>query len=277
MIELAPNSKTGLSLRSPFLLGSAAVGWGERVAARRAAQVVRCVRDAAPYAAGDDAGRPGRVSAEIPGGFILNTGDHNPGLRRVLRDDTAAWDSLGLPVIVALAGGAPDDWLRLGERLEEIGVAAVEVQLPAGVTPREAGGWIANLKRGCQLPVLAKVRATNAVLLAEACAGGGADALVVATAPRAAARAPGGAIVEGPVGGPAAFPFTLRALRAVAELNLGLPLVASGGITTEDDVRTCWELGVDALQLRSLLWTDPAAVAGLVASQHNPDREGDRV
>lgn len=276
MIELAPNSKTGLSLRSPFLLGSTAVGWGDAWPPGVEPEWFGALVTP-PLTLQAQRGTAGPRLAEIPGGFILNTGDHNPGLRRVLRDDVAGWDSLGLPVIVALAGSAPDDWLRLGERLEDVGIAALEAHLSAGVSPREAGGWIANLKRACQLPVLAKVRATNAVLLAEACAGGGADALVVATPPRAAAAAAEGDIVEGPVGGPAAFPFTLRALRAVAGLDLGLPLIAVGGITTEDDVRACWEAGAIALQLRSVLWTAPASVAGLVALQQDPDREGDGV
>lgn len=276
MTELAANSKTGLRLHSPFLLGSGAIGWGDiwppDVEPGWFGGFVT-----PPLTLQSQRGTAGPRLAEIPGGFILNTGDHNPGLRRVLRDDVAVWDSLGLPVIIALAGSAPDDWLRLGERLEEIGIAAVEAQLPAGATPREVAGWITNLKRGCQLPLLAKLRSTNVVLLAEACAGAGADALVVATPPRAAARTPEGSIVEGSVGGPAAFPFTLRALRAVADLELGLPLIAAGGITTEEDVRICWEVGADALQLRSVLWTAPAAVAGLVALQHDPNREGDRI
>lgn len=274
MIELAPNSKTGLTLHAPFLLGSGAVGWGEAWPPGVEPEWFGAFVTP-PLTLQARRGTTGPRLAEIPGGFILTTGDHNPGLRRVLRDDVAGWDSLGLPVIVALASSAPEDWLRLGQRLEEIGVAGVEAQLPAGVTPREAGVWITHLKRGCQLPVLTKLRATNAVPLAEACAGAGADALVVATPPRAAAREPGGTIIEGPVGGPAAFPFTLRALRAVAALDLGAPLIAAGGITTEEDVRTCWELGADAIQLRSLLWTAPAAVRVLVALP-GPDGERDR-
>jgi len=276
MIELAPNSKTGLSLRSPFLLGSAAVGWGDAWPPGVEREWFGALVTP-PLTLQARRGATGARLAEIPGGFVLNTGDHNPGLRRVLRDDVTGWDNLGLPVIVALAGSAPDDWLRLGERLEDMGVAALEAQLPAGVSPREAGGWIANLKRACQLPVLAKVRATNAILLAEACATAGADALVVGTPPRAAARAPEGDIVEGAVGGPAAFPFTLRALRAVAGLNLGLPLIAAGGITTAEDVQACWDAGAIALELRSVLWTAPAAVAELVALEHDPGSEGDRV
>ncbi len=271
MIELAPNSKTGLALRSPYMLGSGAIGWGEAwppdvEPAWFGAFVTP------PLTLQAKRGQAGPRLAEIPGGFILNTGDHNPGLRRVFRDDVERWDALDLPVIVALSGAAPEDWLRLGERLEDILVAGVEAQLPSDATPHEAGQWIANLKRGCQLPVLAKVRATSAGPLAQACADAGADALVVATPPRGAAPPLGAShsgerpvLVEGSIGGPAAFPFTLAALAAVAELELGVPLIASGGITTREDAEWCFRLGADAVQLRSVLWTAPASVAVIVA------------
>lgn len=283
MIELAPNSKTGLPLRSPFMLGSGAVGWGHAGAdgawppGAEPAWFGAFVTP--PLTLQARRGNTGPRLAEIPGGFILNTGDHNPGLRRVFRDDVARWDALDLPVIVALSGSAPEDWLRMGERLEEIMVAGVEAQLPPGASPHEVGQWIANLKRGCQLPVLAKIRSTNAALLAEACAGAGADALVVGTPPRAAAPPLGVAspgerppLVEGVIGGPAAFPFTLRALTAVAELELRLPLVAAGGITSAEDVDWCFRLGADAVQLRSVVWTAPASVVELVAAWQSRGR-----
>jgi dihydroorotate dehydrogenase (NAD+) catalytic subunit len=281
VIELAPNSKTGLALSSPFILGSGAIGWGESwppgVEPGWFGAFVT-----PPLTLQARRGATGPRLAEIPGGFILNTGDHNPGLRRVFRDDVQGWDALDLPVIVALSGYQPDDWLRLAERLEDTaargaGIAGLEAQLPSGVSPHEAANWVANLKRGCQLPLLVKLRVTQAVPQAEAVAAAGADALVVGSAPHAAAPATGGALVEGPIGGPAAFPFTLRALRAVAELELGIPILASGGITSEEDVRWCWELGADAIQLRSLLWTSPASVSRLIVLQNDADGEPDRV
>lgn len=276
MIELAPNSKTGLALRSPFILGSGAIGWGEAWPPGVKPEWFGAFVTP-PLTLQAKRGNPGPRLAEIAGGFILNTGDHNPGLRRVFRDDVERWDALNLPVIVALSGSAPEDWLRLGERLEDILIAGVEAQLPADATPYEAGNWIANLKRGCQLPVLAKVRAEQAGPLAQACANAGADALVVAAPPIGAApplgwrAAPGGeadgerpTFVEGSVGGPAALPFTLRALAAVAELSLGLPIVAAGGITTAEDVNWCLRLGADAVQLRSALWTAPASIEEII-------------
>lgn len=268
MIELAPNSKTGLPLRSPFILGSGAVGWGAEWPPGVAPEWFGAFVTP-PLTLQARRGASGPRLAEIPGGFILNTGDHNPGLRRVFRDDLERWDALGLPVIIALSGVGTEDWLRLAERLEEASargadIAALEAHLPTSVTTREAANWIANLKRGCQLPVLVKLRAAHAAPLAEAAAGAGADALVVATPPHGAARSPEGPLVEGPVGGPAAFPFTLRALSNVAELELGLPVIASGGITSQADVALCWQLGAVAVQLRSLLWTSPASVEALI-------------
>lgn len=266
MIELAPNSKTGLVLASPFILGCGAIGWGDAWPAGVAAAWFGAWVTP-PLTLQPRRGTTGPRLAEIPGGYILNTGDHNPGLRRVLRDDRERWEALDLPVIVALSGSAPEDWVRLSERLEETGVAALEAQLPGGATPREAAAWVANLRRGSQLPVLVRLRAANAGFLAEACAGAGADALVAATPPLAAAPRPGGALVGGPVAGPAAFPFTLAALSAVAELGLGLPLIAAGGVATRQDVEACWRLGATAVQLRSIVWTAPGSVGDLIQQQ----------
>jgi dihydroorotate dehydrogenase len=62
----------------------------------------------------------------------------------------------------------------------------------------------------------------------------------------------------------------LRALRAVARLGIGLPLVAAGGIYRADDARLCLELGAVAVQVRGLVWSDPAAAARLAAELRPP-------
>jgi dihydroorotate dehydrogenase (NAD+) catalytic subunit len=264
MIELAPNNKLGLSVGTPVLLGSGAVGWGE--------SWPECLQPhefgalvTPPLTFNPRRGHPAPRIAEIPGGFILHTGDHNPGLRRVLRDDAPEWPALALPLIVALAGSMPEDWTRLAERLnDQPGVAGLELHLPSGVTTREAATWVANVRRTCELPLLVKVRATQAGPLADACAGGGADALVVGTPPIGAAHASNGTLVEGPVAGPVAFSFTLRALRAVTVLDLPTSLIAAGGIASPEAVQVCLDSGADAVQVRSWVWTDPNGVARLV-------------
>ncbi|HEX9115729.1 MAG TPA: hypothetical protein VGA61_06640, partial [Anaerolineae bacterium] len=105
--------------------------------------------------------------------------------------------------------------------------------------------------------------------LAEPCLAGGGDALVAGTSPRAAWPSGESGWVEAAIGGPAAFPFTLLALRRLAALAPGVPIIAAGGIQSLADAALCLDLGAAAIQIRSLLWTDPAAVAQLAAGLAN--------
>jgi len=263
-VELAPHNKLGLSLASPLIAGSGALGFGEAWPPGIGPELFGALVTP-PITLQPRRGNPPPRLAEIPGGFILATSDHNPGLRRLLRDDVAGWARLGIPAIVALAASAPEDWDRLAATLEDRpAVAGLELHLPAQVTPRDAGMWTANVRRSCQLPLLVKLPAAQAELLVEACLNAGADALVVATAPVGAAPALAGGPtgeVEGPVGGPAALPFTLRALAAVLAQAPNVPVVAAGGITRPSDAVKCLRMGAAAVQVRSVLWTNPAAVA----------------
>lgn len=260
-IELAPHNKLGLSVASPLLAGSGALGFGEVWPSGIGPELFGALVTP-PITLQPRRGQPAPRLAEIPGGFVLATGDHNPGLRRLLRDDVAGWSRLGIPAIVALAASAPEDWDRVAASLEDQpAVAGLELHLPPQAGVRETGVWVTNVRRACQLPLLVKLPAPHAELLLEAALHAGADSLVVAAPPIAAAPALGGGpVIEGPIGGPAAFPFTLRALRAVLALTPDVPIVAAGGIVRPADVLTCLEMGAAAVQVRSLLWTNPAAV-----------------
>jgi dihydroorotate dehydrogenase (NAD+) catalytic subunit len=265
MIEIAPHSKQGLALASPLIAGSGAVGYGDAwppgVTANSFGAIVT-----SPISWRPRRGQASPRLAELPGGFLLVTGDHNPGYRRVLQEHDAAWRRLGVPVIVALAASAPDEWERLATLLdEESGVAGLELQLPHIAHRGDAAAWIGAVRRACTLPIVVKLPTLRSVALASTCASAGADALVIGTTPMAAGLAPDSTLVEGPAAGPIAFPFTLYALRAVAALELGLPLIAAGGITRAEDARLCFEAGAGAVQVRSLVWTDPAAAVRLAA------------
>jgi dihydroorotate dehydrogenase len=272
MTELAPNNKRGLTLASPLIAGSGAVGyadaWPPGVTPDAFGAIVT-----APLTWRPRRGRTAARLAELPGGFLLATGDHNPGCRRALQDHDAAWRRLGVPVIVALAASAPEEWERLAEALdEESGAAGLELQLPHIAHRSDAAAWIGAVRRTATLPLLVKLPTPRAVALASTCASAGADALVIGSAPLAAGLAADGALVEGPVAGPVAFPFTLYALRAVAALTLGLPLVAAGGICRPEDAELCFTAGAVAVQIRSVLWTDPAAGARLTKGVRDDGR-----
>jgi len=264
-IELAPNNKLGLRLASPLIAGSGAAGFGDAWPPGLRPEMFGALVTA-PFSLRPQRGQAPPRLAEVPGGYLLATADHNPGYRRVVRDHAMSWARAKIPVVAALAGSAPTDWARLAAHLEEETViAGLELSLPGDVGLSDASAWIGAVRRACTLPLLAKLPASVAGELAGICTEAGADALVIGTPPSAAHPVGDGPLVEAPLGGPAALPFTLRALRAVARLGIGLSLVAAGGIYRIEDVRLCLELGAIAVQVRGLVWSDPAAAARLAA------------
>jgi dihydroorotate dehydrogenase (NAD+) catalytic subunit len=264
-IELAPDNKVGLRLASPLIAGSGALGFGDAWPPGMRPEMFGALVTA-PFGLRPQRGQAPPRLAEVPCGYLLATADQNPGYGRVVRDHAAAWARAEVPVIAALAGSAPADWARLAAHLEEeTAVAGLELALPGDVGSSDASAWVGAVRRASTLPLLAKLPATLAEELAGACAEAGADALVVGTPPGAVYPVADGSLAEAPIGGPAALPFTLRALRAVARLGIGLPLVAGGGIYRTEDARLCLEMGAIALQVRGLVWSDPAAAARLAA------------
>jgi dihydroorotate dehydrogenase (NAD+) catalytic subunit len=265
-IELAPHNKVGLRIASPLIAGSGAAGFGDAWPPGVRPEMFGALVTA-PFSLRPQRGQAPPRLAEIPGGYLLTTADHNPGYGRVVRDHAAAWARAEIPVLAALAGSAPADWARLAAHLEEeTAVAGLELVLPGDAGAADASAWVGAVRRASTLPLLVVIPSVHAGQLAEACAEAGADALVIGTPPDAVYPAGVGSLVEAPLGGPAALPFTLRALRAVARPAAGLPLVASGGIYRIEDARLCLELGAIAVQVRGLLWSDPAAAARLAAA-----------
>lgn len=272
-IELAPHSKHGLALASPLIAGSGAVGyadaWPPGITATMFGAIVT-----PPVSWRPRRGQAAPRLGETLSGFVLATGDHNPGYRRVINDHAVVWLRLAVPVIMALAGSAPEDWDRIAAHLEEEpGVAGLELHVPEGVRSVDVNTWVSTVRRATTLPLLVKLPTAQAVALAPAAAQAGANVLVLGTPPLAAVHAGEGAWVEGPIAGPVALPFTLRALRAIASLRLGLPLVAAGGICRAEDLALCLDAGAAAVQVRSLLWTDPAAAVRL--AEAGPATHGD--
>ncbi|MCX7852064.1 MAG: dihydroorotate dehydrogenase [Anaerolineae bacterium] len=268
-IELAPRNKRGLPLRSPVMAGSGAVGYGDCWPPGLDPRAFGAIVTAGVTMRPRSGREPPRL-AELPLGFLLATGDHNPGYRRVVAQYAELWRRLGVPVILSLLGAEPGDRAWMATRLEEDdpGIAGIELPVPEDVNLGEASAFIAAVRRATTLPLLVRLPATRAAHLAETCVVAGADALVIGTPPPVVYPAPDGTPLEGPLAGPTALPFTLRGLRAVAALHLDVPLIASGGIQKAEDALLCLRWGAVAVQIRSLVWTDPAAAMHVAESVH---------
>jgi dihydroorotate dehydrogenase (NAD+) catalytic subunit len=211
---------------------------------------------------------PPRV-LHFPGGFLLHTGRPNPGLPATLRKHQRRWMELPCPVIVHLLGQDPDEISRLVEPLEEVeAVAAIEVGLEA--TDPDTISQLTRTAVQCELPVIIQVPFDCNEKFASAIANAGANAIGLGP-PRGSLSTPSGEIVSGRLFGPALFPMALQAVAKLRNL-LDIPIIASGGIYNIGQVKTMLAAGASAVQLDSVLWTEPERILSAGLSSMGDDQ-----
>ena len=154
LLELAPNHKTGLALRSRAVAASGCWGFADEYAGLvDFAQLGAFITNPLTYAPRQPAAA--RAALPFPGGVLLHTGLPNPGLRSAVQTYAAKWARMPCPVIVHLAlnsGAEVTQCLALLEQLEN--VAALEL----GFRADEHAHTISELVRAAcagMLPVLA--------------------------------------------------------------------------------------------------------------------------
>ena len=259
MIELAPHHKIGLLLNNPVLIASGFGGYGNAYQ-----QLIDVSTFGAivtnPITLRPRRGLPQPRVAETKAGFILNTGQQNPGVKQVIRQYSKVWIRLGVPVIAHLPADEPDDLRRTARALTGTEtIAAIELGLPPDATAGEIEHWIKAVREGSELPLLVKLPLKWAAELAEMVATTAADTLVITASPIGAAYPPqSGEMVRGNLYSPALHSLVLGAVQAVREL-VELPLIAAGGIHSVVDARAFLDAGVMAVQVDSLLLVDPQA------------------
>src|SRR5207244_5150210 len=119
----------GLVLRSPVVVAAGCAGTGRElpgfVDARRIGAVVSRSITLSP--------RKGSATprvAETPSGIIWDTGLQNPGMEAFLADELPKLVRIGAKVIVSIAGGSLEEFVRLTTLLQgSAGVVGIEVYI----------------------------------------------------------------------------------------------------------------------------------------------------
>ena len=185
-----------------------------------------------------------------PGGFILHTGLPNPGLQHMLRQNAERWSKSAVPVWVHLLPQTPGELPELIEPLEELeNVSAVELGIPPGATLKSVLEFV-RAANG-ELPVMACISVDEMqnewmVPIEDAGAAG-----VVLSAPRGMMKVES-RLCRGRLYGPAIFPYMLNTVCRLAQFDL--PVIAGGGVYSENDGETLLEAGAAAIQLDAVLW-----------------------
>ena len=113
--------------------------------------------------------------------------------------------------------------------------------------------------------MLVRLPLYQATALAAACVRAGADALVVAAPPVAAAAQPGGRVVTGRLYGHVVHALALPVLQQVRAI-VSVPLIGSGGVHSAGDAHAFLKAGAIAVQVDGALWRDPHHLALLIDS-----------
>lgn len=222
-------------------------------------------------------GAPTPRIAETPSGVVWETGLQNPGMDVFVEEELPKLARSGTPVIISIAGGTLEEYVRLTSALQgRAGVAAIEVHLsgPDEELARDVLGAHADrvseivgaVARLSLVPVIAKLPGGVGGVgdLARAAVRAGANALTLLGSPPAfaadaTALRPVLGGVTGRLAGPVLKPLTLRAVFEVARAVPDVPLIASGGVMDGVDAVECMLAGASAVQVGTAVLIDPAA------------------
>jgi dihydroorotate dehydrogenase (NAD+) catalytic subunit len=268
MIDLAPHNPYGLALKRPVLAAAGCFGYGVEYARLVDIAALGAIVTRSTTLHGRRFARPPRL-IETPAGLLAVGNWPDPGLARVIERHEPVWAGWDTPVLISVAGAAPDEYAAFAAALEGVeGIAGLELNLAAhaGVAAR----IVAAARAATQLPLLAKLPPfgeghQELAALARSLADAGADALVAISSPRGVALDPhSGERVDGWLSGPALRPLALALVADLAAV-VGVPVVGCGGIATTEDARQFLAAGAVAVQVGAVLLADPGAAARIGA------------
>jgi dihydroorotate dehydrogenase (NAD+) catalytic subunit len=212
---------------------------------------------------------------ETAAGMLNSIGLDNDGIEAFIAHHLPYLGSLGVPIIVSIAGRTHQEFVLMTKRLDGLpGVAAIELNISC---PNVSGGvdfgtdaslcerLVADCRAATVTPIIAKLtpNVTSIPSMAKAAAAGGADAISLINTCLGMAidwrkRRPMLGNVMGGLSGPAIKPIALRAVYQAAQA-VETPIIGIGGIATIDDVMEFLVAGASAVQLGTVNFYNPRA------------------
>lgn len=262
-------------LKNPVLAASGTVAFGEDAAyaGTLGGIVLKTVTPAARE------GHPTPRVAETASGMVNAIGLENPGIDVLCSRYLPPLSDTACSIFVSIYAENPDDLAGMASRLaDEAVVAAVEVNLSCpnlkhGITashdPDLTREFVSAARVEGGKPVWAKMSPDSPDIVATVLAAeeAGADAVVISNTYTATVvdwrrSTPLIGFGTGGLSGPAVKPLTLYRVALVSE-RTGIPVIASGGAFSAEDVLEMLSAGACAVQVGTANLVDPAGVRGI--------------
>ena len=222
--------------------------------------------------------RPGNRApriAEAPGGMLNAVGLQNPGVDHFIREDLPWLRGQGTRIIANIAGNTPEDYCAMAEKLNDTDVDMIELNISCpnvkqggvqfGTTCAGVSGITKAVRAHCKKPLMVKLspNVTDISEMALAAESEGADAVSMIntlTGMRIDIRTRRPIIHNntGGFSGPALLPIAVRMVWQTYQ-KVKIPIVGLGGISTWQDAVEMLLAGATALQIGTVLFTDPYA------------------
>lgn len=269
----------GLSLRSPVVLLSGCVGFGEeytRVEGFSNADVGAIVLKGTTLAA--RLGNPPHRVWETPAGMLNAIGLQNPGAGHVVEQILPALDFNETRFIANISGSTIEEYVEVTRRFDDSAIDALEINISCpnvkeggvafGNYPEMSAQVVEACRRVTSKPLITKLspNQTDIAANARACIEAGTDALAAINTLSGMAidtetRRPIIGNVQGGLSGPAIKPLALLKVHQVYEVARahGVPIIGQGGIETADDAVEFLLAGATAVGVGTALFYDPLA------------------
>lgn len=230
-------------------------------------------------------GNPSPRIAETPSGMLNAVGLQNPGVDHFIEKDLPWLRQQGTAIIANIAGNTPEEYCAMAEKLSDSDVDLIEMNISCpnvkhggvqfGTSCQSVGEITRQVRRHCTKPLMVKLspNVADIVSIAKAAESEGADALSLIntlTGMRIDIRTRRPIIRNntGGLSGPAVFPVAVRMVWQVSSA-VQIPIVGMGGISTWQDAVEMIMAGASAIQIGTVLFSDPYAPVKIVEGLRN--------
>lgn len=221
-----------------------------------------------------DGNPPPRI-AETPSGMLNAVGLQNPGVDVFIKEDLPWLKKQNTVIIANIAGNTIEEYCEMAEKLSETDVDMIELNISCpnvkhggvqfGTSCESVGNITAEVRKHCKKPLIIKLspNVTDIASIAQSAEANGADAISMIntlTGMRIDINSCRPIIHNntGGMSGPAVFPIAVRMVWQVANA-VKLPIIGMGGISTWEDAVEMLIAGATALQIGTVLFSDPYA------------------
>jgi dihydroorotate dehydrogenase (NAD+) catalytic subunit len=220
--------------------------------------------------------RPGNKSPrarELERALINSIGLARVGIDRFLGKQLPLYRKWGIPIIANISGNTIEEYVELAQRLNDTGVAAIEVNVSCpnvkkggmafGTNPDETARVVEAVKDATNLPIITKLTPNDCKIgdVAKKAQEAGSDIIscintVTAMAIDPWTRRPEIGNVFGGMSGPTIKPIALRKVFEVCQA-VSIPVIAVGGITNGADASEFIQIGARAFQIGTASFNNP--------------------